>query len=365
MTTTIGPALGHGPWTQQGVGTTPGYDAIDLRRQFEGVADEGIISSGSYAVSQRAAGANVSVDIAASTGSGARVQGDAVTLQGLYTIAPHASVINETITAAHATLPRNDLVVLEIKDHQHDASGSNLAQTRVITGTATAGAAATDALGVNGTPTLPTSAIALAVVNVPAADTSITDSQIDDRRTPLWRGGAGGKSIIATEETRNNAAYGLLTTPDRVRNVVLPTDGLIFVAYQARWKETTNPGVSKAAIFIGANHLKTAVNEPSLPTIQEADFSGGGAGAGLGKYRPLASGSVGLSSIMLSTGPDYGGDVTTGQLVAASDYDGSQQQRGGPCAIFAAAGTYDVSVQFLGQSVSVRDRKLWVWTMGF
>jgi hypothetical protein len=32
MTTTIGPALGHGPWTQQGTGVAPGYDAIDVRR---------------------------------------------------------------------------------------------------------------------------------------------------------------------------------------------------------------------------------------------------------------------------------------------------------------------------------------------
>lgn len=184
MTTTISPSLGHGAlMTQQGVGSAPGYDAIDVRRMFEGVATEGIISSGSYAVTQRAAGTNMSVDIAANVGSGARVQGDAVTVQGLYFVPPASAAINETIAAAHATLPRNDLVVLEIKDHQHDASGSNVAQTRVVTGTATSGAASTDALGVNGTPTLPASAIPLAVVNVPATDTAITNSQINDRRT--------------------------------------------------------------------------------------------------------------------------------------------------------------------------------------
>jgi hypothetical protein len=123
--------------TQQGTGTTPGYDAIDVRRLLQGVADGGRPEFGRVAVTQRGAGANMSVDIAASTGEGARVQGDAVTFQGLYYVPPASAVINETIAAADATNPRNDLVVLEIKDTQHDASGSNLAQTRVVTGTPT------------------------------------------------------------------------------------------------------------------------------------------------------------------------------------------------------------------------------------
>ena len=35
--------------------------------------------------------------------------------------------------------------------------------------------------------------------------------------------------------------------------------------------------------------------------------------------------------------------------------------------VFAAAGTYDISVQFKASSgsVTVKNRKLWVWTMGF
>lgn len=35
--------------------------------------------------------------------------------------------------------------------------------------------------------------------------------------------------------------------------------------------------------------------------------------------------------------------------------------------LFAAAGTYDVSVQFKSSSgtVTAKERKLWVWTMGF
>jgi hypothetical protein len=186
MTTTISNALGHSPaMTQQGVGSTPGYDAIDARR-FWGVAvQEGVITAGSYEVTQRGAGANLSVDIAASTGNGALVQGDAVTAQGLYFVAPHTAVINEAITTANATNPRIDQVVLEIKDTTHDASGSNLAQTarghrhrhrrR-------------DARQPHGRAALPASAILLADVLVAATDTAISNSEIRDRRP--WARGA-------------------------------------------------------------------------------------------------------------------------------------------------------------------------------
>src|ERR1700742_1010031 len=45
-------------------------------------------------------------------------------------------------------------------------------------------------------------------------------------------GGRRGKSIIAGAETRSNAAYGLMPTPDRVQNIVQPVDGLIAIGYQ-------------------------------------------------------------------------------------------------------------------------------------
>src|SRR4051812_26149246 len=48
----------------------------------------------------------------------------------------------------------------------------------------------------------------------------------------------GGSSIIATEESRTNVAYGKLPTPDQVSGVVLPPNGLIVVVYQALWKSS-------------------------------------------------------------------------------------------------------------------------------
>jgi hypothetical protein len=154
------------------------YDAISARRAWAGFErGEGVATYESFRVRQRGAGANMSVDIGMD--DGAWVRGDAVTLQGLYYVAPHTATINEVISTADGTNPRLDQIVLEIKDHQHDASGSSLAQTRVVTGTPTAGATLDNR---NGAAALPASAILLADVLVAISDTSITDAEIRDRR---------------------------------------------------------------------------------------------------------------------------------------------------------------------------------------
>lgn len=187
-----------------------------------------------------------------------------------------------------------------------------------------------------------------------------------------------GKSIIATEESRTNTAYGLLATPDRVQNVVLPTDGLLLIGYQAQWKESV-AAASRAAFFIGATQQKIATGFGSAP-VPVAAATGG---SPTNTYRALFSHLGGLG------GSSSGGaaDVTTGQAIglALSGATGSFWEVdggvvglynpaasvavpvGGLCVIFAAAGTYDVSVQFKASSgsVTVKERKLWVWTMGF
>lgn len=179
-----------------------------------------------------------------------------------------------------------------------------------------------------------------------------------------------GKSIIATSETRSNAAYGLLTTPDRVSNVVLPTDGLIFISYQATWKEATATN-ARAAIFIGSNQLKTAQSFNAAPQVQECDLNAGGSNS----FFPLTtSGTMGLVSSIAGGGGSttaYTGDVSTGQIQgrwSQTTTDTTFAHMGGPVCVFAAAGTYDISIQFKSTGatlVTVQDRKLWVWTVGF
>lgn len=162
-----------------------------------------------------------------------------------------------------------------------------------------------------------------------------------------------GKSIIATEETRTNSAYGLMPTPDRVSGIVLSTDGLIAVTYRATWKVTGAAGNRQAyaAFFLGAQQLRRSTNAASPDPMElNHTFSAGEV------YRPLESHYEG--SFISSADTAYTGDVTTGQVASR-----------GLLLIEAAAGTYDLSVQFKGaaspEPIVVKNRKLRVWTMGF
>jgi hypothetical protein len=219
-TATITPTLGSAPVTLQ----AGNYSAIDDRRFWSAGMREGVINGGSYQVIQRAAGANMTVDVASSVGLGAIVQGDSVTGQGEYFVPQTAANVNVDIAASDATNPRNDLVVLEVKDDQHDAGGLNLARVRVITGTPNGSAAATDAPGANGTPALPSSCLLLALVRVPAGVTSVLTAHINDRRP--WAGGvptyetslpspaADGQEIYYRADSTNGLIWHL-----RMRNV--------------------------------------------------------------------------------------------------------------------------------------------------
>lgn len=170
--------------------------------------------------------------------------------------------------------------------------------------------------------------------------------------------GYRGKSIIATEETRTNTAYGLMTTPDRVTGIVLPTDGLIVVQFHALWKQSVDLA-ARAAIFLGSNQLLVH-HGASAPVVSDAQIP-----AGLGTptdYNHLLSAAQGLTGEGGSTG--VSSTLTTGTALAAVT---PTVYVGGQCLIYAAAGTYDVSVQFKSSSgdVTVKERKLWVSTLAF
>lgn len=167
-----------------------------------------------------------------------------------------------------------------------------------------------------------------------------------------------GKTIIPTEESRTNTAYGYLTTEDKVAGVILTTDGLIFVAYHAMWKgSAVSPPRALADIFLNGVELKSALAGTAAPISV-----------------PLAGPSTADTYAVLSTYPGglmttssataYTGDVTTGQVLGGL----GAVNLPGVLPIFAAAGTYDVGVQFASTpagTVTAKQRKLWVWTMAF
>lgn len=195
-------------------------------------------------------------------------------------------------------------------------------------------------------------------------DEAITpDKILEDIREFLGLSSTGqtrrGKSIVATEQSRANAAYGLLTTPDRVQNVVLPTDGLIFVHFQALWK-ASEADKGAAALFIGENQLRNP-RANGEPVVNEAGLVNGKVST---KFSPLVSNPTGLFTA--GSGVSDSTLVTTG---LAGFYDGVtfNNPAGAICVIEAAAGTYDISVRFKATSgsVTVKERKLRVWTAAF
>lgn len=195
---TIAPALGHSLVTAQGM--AGGYDAIDDRSFWQIGLQEGAVGATDFMVVERGAGANMTVDVGCNTGF-VVVQGDTVTNQGLYVVRPHTAVANLDIAAAHATNPRVDSVVVQVDDDEHDAGGNTRARVMVLTGTATGGATLDNRTGA---PALPNSAMLLADVLVPATDTTISNSQIRDRRK--WARGAYVRLLSTTQYARAGVA---------------------------------------------------------------------------------------------------------------------------------------------------------------
>jgi hypothetical protein len=147
----------------------------DADRQFvtnlfpaEGVLD----LSAAFKVSQKAAGANMSVDIAV---GGAIVQGDHVAGQGRYMCANDA-VENRAVTAAPGVgNSRIDRIVLVA--HDAEAVGSGTTATRIDYIAGTPGASPSP-------PAVPSSALPLARITVPSGKLSIVDGDITDDRVP-------------------------------------------------------------------------------------------------------------------------------------------------------------------------------------
>lgn len=166
----------------------------------------------------------------------------------------------------------------------------------------------------------------------------------------LARAGAQSKkSIIASEQSTASGSYTLLGTPDRVQGIVLPTDGLLFIAYKALVNKGAGEG-GNAAIFIGGNQLKVATTE-SAPKVQAVSFPNG-----FGGWDYIVTTPVGLQNKAFVAGDD----VTTGQVLGAGT-------DGGILPVYMAAGTYDVEVRYRtsGTSAIAKQRKLWVWSKAF
>jgi hypothetical protein len=162
---------------------TKTYNALRDRLMFQhgGAIQAGVWADTDFKVVQRAAGANMSVDVGA--GYGLVNANDPGNL-GLYHVQNDATM-NVVVTTANATNPRLDQVYVLVNDTTHGGDGSDTPQLLVSAGTATAGATLDNRTGAA---TLPNGSLRIADVLVPAASSSVVTANIRDRRP--WARGA-------------------------------------------------------------------------------------------------------------------------------------------------------------------------------
>lgn len=181
--------------------------------------------------------------------------------------------------------------------------------------------------------------------------------------TASGHGGAAvrrGITEIAGSQNVTGTSYALLATPDRVQNVVVPSNGLLYVAY---WATMTLDGVAanyetRAAIFIGANQLKT-MSAGAAPVVDESTHP-----ADFNKDIIVYTSDQGMQA---SSSGAAGGtsEIGTGLTVTSSTAgDGLDF-----VVIKVDPGTYDISVQFMNtvgaRTTGVKNRHLYVVTKAF
>lgn len=145
--------------------------------------------------------------------------------------------------------------------------------------------------------------------------------------------------VIATEQARENTAFGTLGTADEITGIVVPSNGVIRIGYLAVFKSSVS-AAGKAAIFLNS----TAILTPAILTGIETFTTGTtfhlvGTRGTSGANKPLETAS----------------ESSTVPVVALNFID-----------VPVAAGTYTVSVQYAATSGSVtaKERKLWVEVHG-
>ena len=156
----------------------------------------GIVQAGDLEVTQNGT-PNMTVNVA--TGQ-VVVPGSEGTYQGAY-ICENRGSLSVSIAAADATNPRYDLIVARVRDAAYSGATNTFA-IEAVTGTPAASPAE---------PTIPANSWVLARVEVVALDTTITTSNITDRRTTgtgqFGRAAALGGKIVCTSTTRPTAPF--------------------------------------------------------------------------------------------------------------------------------------------------------------
>lgn len=162
--------------SSQSASTVPGWNDYELQEFERSFLTEGVIQGigGGFAVSERGAGANMTVDVASGRAIIEITNTNLAHGETYKVYFDSDEIENVAITVADNTYERIDRVVLRIDvATDPDGTSANIAIIEVVEGTPS---------GTPAPPDTPANAISLATVSVPASDTSIEDAQITDTR---------------------------------------------------------------------------------------------------------------------------------------------------------------------------------------
>jgi len=166
-----------------------------------------------------------------------------------------------------------------------------------------------------------------------------------------------GTDVIPAVKTNT-----LATTPDVVTNIVLPTDGIIFVAFRGLIKSDNAATYVHANIRIGSNSLVALKNNAASGTTLDTSTNST-------YWQVFTTNNTGLLISPLAPASDAGLPASSSPTIigVVDAVFPTTPQLGGAVAVEMAAGTYDVSVRYTTSTntASVKQRKLWVWTQGF
>lgn len=233
-------------------GFVPGtFDAKDVRLGMFFNALPGLFASGDFAVSQRGAGANQSVDIA----QGRALLLPAYTHGGAYMARRTSGTAYNTSAdggytwaASDGVNPRIDILGIEASDVDEGGSYTGW-KFRVIDGTPNAGA--THQLDAQLWPALPTdgSFVPIAAIRRAAGSTTIATADITNLN-PIGGGRSVARSVTSAETATASSPGQRLATPDFAMVYVPSSAARIRFGYKGQWRHSAGGVTCGVTLFV-------------------------------------------------------------------------------------------------------------------
>lgn len=338
------------------------FDGQDVRLATIGNALPGLFAAGDFAVTQRAAGANASVDIAAGR---CYVDPGAVARQGVYM--PWMGTAYNTSTnggyvwtAQDATNNRIDMLCIEINDTDFSGTYTGF-KFRVVDGTPNASVA--HQLDAQYWPAVPTGCVPVAAILQKSTANGGTGAVTTANITNLNAIGGVGRSPsngVVGAETTTSSSYARLATPDFVCVYVPHANARIRIGYKAHWKVSASSGVQSIAAFIDGAQVKQSLNA-AVPSVLELNMSSVPLATVYSHVSTTPMNNASGSADGFYSQPGSGIDVTdvaTGQTTNVNIGGGSPH---GPIEVFGLpAGWHliEVKVKTTANTLSLRNRFL-------